>query len=182
MSRRLLFTGSPLGAGLSTAGGADFEVLALLAFDALLTADVAEATDDAEGLGGATYRPVNYTPPSAGHRVHGIHPARPCQRPEGTMQISTSREAPSSASAYRAKQSRAIAGRRDFSTFSLIFSSTASVLSVFRYFGKSVFWHAGGNTVGNRQPEERQPEERQPGDRGSRNRSSAIGNFAGMPP
>ena len=181
VSRRLLFTGSPLGAGLSAAGGADFEVLALLAFDALLTADVAEATDDAEDvlerLGGATYRPVNYTPPSAGHRVHGIHPARPCQRPEGTMQISTSREAPSSASAYRAKQSRAIAGRRDFSTFSLIFSSTASVLSVFRYFGKSVFWHAGGNTVANRQPEERQP-----GDRGSRNRSSAIGNFAGMPP
>ena len=89
VSRRLLFTGSPLGAGLCAAGGADFEVLALLAFDALLTADFAEATDDAEDvlerLGGATYHPVNYTPPSAGHWVHGIHPARrPCQRPEGT--------------------------------------------------------------------------------------------------
>ena len=93
------------------------------------------------------------------------------------MQISTSREAPLSASAHRAKQLRAIAGRRDFSTFSLIFSSTASVLNVFRYFGKSVVWHADGNTVGNRQREERQR-----GDRGSRNRSSAIGNFAGMPP
>jgi hypothetical protein len=43
---------------LCAAGGADFEVLALLAFDALLTADFAEATDDAEDvlerLGGAT--------------------------------------------------------------------------------------------------------------------------------
>jgi hypothetical protein len=55
VSRRLLFTGSPLGAGLCAAGGADFEVLALLAFDAVLTADFAEATDDAEGLGGTTY-------------------------------------------------------------------------------------------------------------------------------